>query len=74
MAALKNLYLLAYNLSCAAGWAYVLLLSIRHIATRSGNFDAQAVYDEVELVLQVVQTAAIMEVRAHNRVIGSFQR
>lgn len=55
----KNAYLIGYNLACAGGWAYVLLACISHIL--AGN-EPQALYDEVEKVLQIVQTAALMEV------------
>ncbi|CAM9772355.1 unnamed protein product, partial [Hapterophycus canaliculatus] len=55
----KNAYLIAYNLACAGGWGYVLLACISHIL--SGD-KPQALYDEVEKVLQIVQTAALMEV------------
>lgn len=61
----KKFYLLAYNLACAAGWGYVLAVSLKHVvaaAVESSNLDPQAVYDDVEQVLQVVQTAAAMEV------------
>lgn len=57
----KNAYLIAYNLACAGGWSYVLLACVSHILAGS---EPQALYDEVETVLQVVQTAALMEVRA----------
>ncbi|CAM9642812.1 unnamed protein product [Pylaiella littoralis] len=56
---LKNAYLVGYNLACAGGWGYVLLACIRHILAGS---EPQALYDEVEKVLQIVQTAALMEV------------
>lgn len=55
----KNAYLVGYNLACAGGWGYVLLACIRHILAGS---EPQALYDEVENVLQIVQTAALMEV------------
>lgn len=60
MTSIKNLYLLGYNGACAAGWAYVLFVCVKHLAGDKG--DPQAVYDDVEKVLQIVQTAAIMEV------------
>lgn len=57
----KDAYLVVYNLACAGGWSFVLLACISHILAGS---EPQALYDEVEMVLQVVQTAALMEVRA----------
>lgn len=59
MPSLKNMYLVAYNGACAAGWGYVLLSCIKHIVDRS---EPQALYNEVEQVLQIVQTGALMEV------------
>ena len=56
----KDAYLVVYNLACAGGWSYVLLACVSHILAGS---EPQALYDEVEKVLQVVQTAALMEVR-----------
>lgn len=56
----KDAYLVVYNLACAGGWSYVLLACASHILAGS---EPQALYDEVEMVLQVVQTAALMEVR-----------
>lgn len=61
MNSLKKLYLLGYNFACAAGWAYVLVACVKHIVTGKSE-QPQALYDEVEQVLQIVQTAAIMEV------------
>ncbi|CAM9677997.1 unnamed protein product [Ectocarpus fasciculatus] len=55
----KDVYLIAYNLACASGWGYVLFVCVSHIL--AGN-EPQALYDEVEKVLQIVQTAALMEV------------
>ncbi|CAN0213630.1 unnamed protein product [Ectocarpus sp. 4 AP-2014] len=55
----KDVYLIAYNLACASGWSYVLFVCVSHIL--AGN-EPQALYDEVEKVLQIVQTAALMEV------------
>lgn len=57
----KNAYLIVYNLACAGGWGYILLACISHIL--AGD-KPQALYDEVEQVLQIVQTAALMEVGA----------
>lgn len=56
----KDAYLVVYNLACAGGWSYVLLACVSHILAGS---EPQALYDEIEKVLQVVQTAALMEVR-----------
>lgn len=56
------MYLLAYNVICAGGWAYVLVACVKHLISGNGE-KPQALYDEVEQVLQIVQTAAIMEVR-----------
>eukprot|EP00752_Nemacystus_decipiens_P017800 g15959.t1 len=55
----KDAYLVVYNLACAGGWGYVLLACASHILAGS---EPQALYDEVEKVLQAVQTAALMEV------------
>lgn len=59
MSSLKSAYLVAYNAACAAGWGYVLMGCIQHIAAGS---DPQELYNDVEQVLQIVQTAALMEV------------
>lgn len=60
MPTLKDTYLVIYNVSCAFGWGYVLFACIRHVM--EGRNEPQALYNEVEQVLQVVQTAALMEV------------
>lgn len=57
---LKDGYLVLYNMGCASGWGFVLLACIRHVM--EGRNEPQALYSEVEQVLQVVQTAALMEV------------
>eukprot|EP01041_Mallomonas_annulata_P002213 gene2213-4301_t len=51
-------YLLVYNIASAVGWACVLLICIKHIA--SGSLDS--LWDEVNMILKVVQTAACLEV------------
>lgn len=56
------MYLLAYNVACAAGWGYVLLACVRHLVSGGGSGEPQVLFDEVEQVLQVAQTAAVMEV------------
>lgn len=59
MPSLKSMYLVVYNMACAAGWGYVLLSCIKHVVDGG---EPQALYNEVEQVLQIVQTAALMEV------------
>lgn len=56
---LGSRYLLVYNLSLCLGWAYVLYLTYGAIK-EGGN--TGGVYPVVKIPLQVVQTAAIMEV------------
>lgn len=51
---------MVYNVACAAGWGYILLQCIRHIV--AGSYPSE-LYDDVAQVLQIVQSAAIMEVR-----------
>lgn len=51
---------MVYNVACAAGWGYILLECIRHIVAGS---DPDKLYGDVAQVLQIVQSAAIMEVR-----------
>ena len=60
MPSIKDAYLVVYNVACACGWGFVLLACIRHIM--EGRNEPEALYSEVEQVLQVVQTAALMEV------------
>lgn len=57
---LKDGYLVVYNVACASGWGVVLFACIRHVM--EGRNEPQVLYSEVEQVLQVVQTAALMEV------------
>jgi very-long-chain (3R)-3-hydroxyacyl-CoA dehydratase len=53
-------YLIIYNIACCAGWLYVLSICIRHITQQSYG---EAVYwDELNLPLKVVQTAAVLVV------------
>lgn len=59
MLSVKNVYLVAYNVGCAAGWGYILLQCLKNIAMGTGP---QELYNETEQVLQIVQTAALMEV------------
>jgi hypothetical protein len=54
-----TVYLLAYNLASAVGWAYILFIVAT--ALQAGD-DAATLYDKVELALKVVQSAAALEV------------
>lgn len=51
-------YLLVYNLLCCLSWAWCLHISIKHIL--AGTYST--LYEEVEVGLKVVQTAAVMEI------------
>uniref|UniRef100_A0A1D1ZYW9 Very-long-chain (3R)-3-hydroxyacyl-CoA dehydratase n=1 Tax=Auxenochlorella protothecoides TaxID=3075 RepID=A0A1D1ZYW9_AUXPR len=55
----RSAYLLAYNATLSAGWAYVLYLTLSTIANGGSLMD---VWQAVELPLEIVQTAAIAEV------------
>eukprot|EP01032_Pedospumella_encystans_P033196 gene33196-37505_t len=55
---LALVYLLAYNLACCAGWAYVLFICVKHIRAET----IADTWSEVELPLKIVQTAAVLEV------------
>lgn len=68
MPSVKNLYLVAYNLGCAAGWGYILLSCLKNIAMGTGP---QELYNETEQVLQIVQTAALMEVCTQEQSVES---
>ena len=59
MSSVKNVYLVAYNVGCAAGWGYILLQCLKNIAMGTGP---QELYNQTEQVLLIVQTAALMEV------------
>ena len=59
MTSIKNLYLVSYNLACATGWCFVLFSCLKNFAEQA---EPQALYDDVEKALQIVQTAALMEV------------
>ncbi|KAJ0393909.1 hypothetical protein ATCC90586_001337 [Pythium insidiosum] len=64
---LLNLYLLAYNAASAAGWAYVLFLTVTTVlAGREQGKDWTAIsrstWETVELPLKIVQSAAFMEI------------
>jgi very-long-chain (3R)-3-hydroxyacyl-CoA dehydratase len=55
----KMVYLALYNAACAAGWAYVLAQLGKGLAEGQGW---AAIYQSIALVLQVVQTAAVLEI------------
>lgn len=56
---LKSVYLIAYNLASAAGWAWVLYLAVTFkLADRSPI----ALWDAIKDPLTIVQTAAFMEI------------
>ena len=58
-APLVRLYLIAYNLVSAAGWAAVWLLIVHHMATASSPISS--LYSRIQLPLQLVQTLAAVE-------------
>lgn len=53
-------YLIVYNIACCAGWLYVFSICIRHITQQS--YSDRVYWDELNLPLKVVQTAAVLEV------------
>lgn len=55
---LRAAYFTAYNTALALGWGYVFAKSVE-VAIKEGP---QAVYQAVELPLQISQTAAVMEI------------
>lgn len=59
MGAARRAYMFLYNATLCVGWAYVLYLTVKADADRK---DKQRMWQEVELPLKVVQTAAVMEV------------
>ena len=52
-------YLLLYNLTAAAGWAWLLLASVKNIAA-GANFGL--LWQETESMLKIVQTMACLEI------------
>ncbi|ETN15379.1 hypothetical protein PPTG_06653 [Phytophthora nicotianae INRA-310] len=65
--ALLNLYLLAFNATSCAGWAYVLYLTVTtvleaHGAGQDWNQVAQSTWLVVSMPLKIVQTMAVMEI------------
>lgn len=57
---LVGAYLTVYNVACCVGWAYVLHAAAAHWATN--GFGATGTYAVVDTALQVVQSAAVLEV------------
>ncbi|KAF5835920.1 tyrosine phosphatase-like protein [Dunaliella salina] len=55
-----NPYLLLYNAASCGGWAYVLYITLLITCMKNGS--SQDVYQEVEIPLKLVQTAAVLEV------------
>jgi very-long-chain (3R)-3-hydroxyacyl-CoA dehydratase len=55
---LVNGYLVLYNLASCLGWGYVLYICALHIKEQN----LATLYNEVELPLKIVQTAACMEI------------
>ena len=60
---LKKNYLLAYNAALIFGWALVLTVAAKACIT----LGPKHVYENVEVMLLVAQTAAVMEVLDENR-------
>jgi very-long-chain (3R)-3-hydroxyacyl-CoA dehydratase len=60
MASLRGAYLALYNAACQAGWAYVLWLIVQHLAVE--RQPPSTLYAAIATPLQLVQTAALMEV------------
>jgi very-long-chain (3R)-3-hydroxyacyl-CoA dehydratase len=58
-APIVRLYLIAYNLVSAAGWAAVWLLIVHHLATASSPIST--LYSRIQLPLKIVQTLAAVE-------------
>ena len=54
-----NAYLLLYNALCTVGWIYVLYITVHHVA--NGTY-LTLLWNDVELPLKIVQTAACMEI------------
>jgi very-long-chain (3R)-3-hydroxyacyl-CoA dehydratase len=59
MVSAKSVYLIAYNLASAAGWATVLYLAVQH---RLGDKPAKSLWSSIDMLLTVTQTAAFMEI------------
>jgi very-long-chain (3R)-3-hydroxyacyl-CoA dehydratase len=59
MASMSKLYLLAYNLACVSGWLYVLVLIALHYQRGHKH---ETLYAQIHRPLQIVQTAAILEI------------
>jgi very-long-chain (3R)-3-hydroxyacyl-CoA dehydratase len=57
---LRTAYLALYNAACQAGWAYVLWLIVQHLAVE--RQPASTLYAAIAAPLQIVQTAALLEV------------
>ena len=55
-------YLIAYNLACVAGWAYIDSIVLRHLADPATRVDNAALWASVALPLKVLQTSALLEV------------
>ncbi|CAM9353587.1 unnamed protein product [Choristocarpus tenellus] len=59
MSMIKNAYLTIYNMASALAWGSILISCVRNVIVGSSTQD---LYNEVEIVLQIVQTAALMEI------------
>jgi len=53
-------YLIAYNVSQMLGWLVLMIKIVDHLIRENG--DTEKLYSEVEPVLQIFQTAAVLEV------------
>lgn len=51
-------YLFLYNAACCIGWGLVLVSCVQHIKDKS----IESLYNDVELNLKIVQTAAVLEI------------
>lgn len=52
-------YLALYNLASAAGWAFVLFITVTKYLAKAAP---EALWQDVQLPLKIVQTAAVLEV------------
>jgi len=55
----SDIYLFAYNALQVAGWGSILVKTVKGLAAHSSN---EQLYLNVELLLQVFQTAAVLEI------------
>ena len=56
---LKKVYLIAYNSILTCSWALVLMKALVHVSEKKSFV---GLYEEVEFLLKVSQTAAVCEV------------